>query len=118
MMDDLTQIMIDNAFEVVADREKVNKIDALMKKIGFENDFFSFSSFLAANQNRLVCILDYYFYKLLGEQWNPTNDFGGGLVSYMLYDAATPFIDDVPYDIKNKKEFEEYVTLSLERIKG
>ena len=103
---------VDAVFEIFADKEKVAKLNDFQKRLGFENDFFSFSSFLDANENRLTNFLDWYFFELLGD-FHPDGDLGG-LVSYALYDAATPYIDGKPYNLKDKKDFEKYVS---DRIK-
>jgi len=99
---------IDTVFEIISDKEKVKALDDLQKRLGFENDFFSFSSFLDANEDRLINFLDWFFYNLSPDFQHPDSDFGG-LVSYALYDAATPYIDGKPYDLKNKSGFESYL---------
>lgn len=104
---------IDCVFEIVADRERVKKLDDLQSRLGFENMFFSFGSLLDANESRLVNFLDWYFYDLLDEA-HPDSDFGG-LVSYTLYDAATPYIDGKPFNLKEKSEFTAYVYERLKR---
>lgn len=99
---------IDAVFEIIADKEKVRALDDLQKRIGFENNFFSFSSFLDANEDRLVEFLDWFFFGLSRDFSHPESDLGG-LVSYTLYDAATPYIDGRAYDLKSKDEFKSYV---------
>lgn len=102
---------VDAVFEIFADKEKVKLIDDLQKRLGFQNDFFSFSSFLDANETRLVNFLDWYFYGLLND-FHPDGDFAG-LASYALYDAATPYIDGKPYNLKDREEFMRFVLDSL-----
>jgi len=109
-MDEITEKAIDAIFNIMADQEKVKRLDDFQHRLGFSSDFFSFSSFLDANQNRLVDFLDWYFYPISG--MNPTSDFGG-LASYALYDAATPYIDGKPYNLKDKSEFKEYIEQCL-----
>lgn len=104
---------IDCVFEIMADRARVEKLDDLQKRIGFESMFFSFGAFLDCNESKLVNFLDWYFHELLDEA-HPESDFGG-LVSYALYDAATPYIDGKPFNLKEKSEFKAYVE---ERLKG
>lgn len=110
-MDDLTLRAIDCVFEIMEDIEKSRKLDDLQKRLSFNSDFFSYSAFLNANQDRLVNFLDRYFYDLLGD-FDPVNDMTGGLVTYTIYDAATPYIDGKPYNLKEKSEFIAFVKSS------
>lgn len=98
---------VDAVFEIFSDKEKVKTMDDLQKRLGFPSYFFSFHSFLEANENRLVDFLDWYFYELLHD-FHPDGEFGG-LVSYALYDAATPYIDGKPYNLKDREDFMRFV---------
>ena len=102
---------IDAVFDIFADKEKVAKLNDFQRRLGFKNEFFSFSSFLDANENRLTNFLDWYFFGLLNN-FHPDGDVGG-LASYALYDAATPYIDGKPYNLKDKNDFEKYVLDSI-----
>jgi len=111
-MDDITKKAIDCVFEILKDMEKVKKIDELQNRLGFTNDFFSFSSFLDANQDRLVNFLDWFFWPI--SAMHPESDFGG-LASYAIYDAATPYLDDKPYNLKERTDFEAYIAECIKR---
>lgn len=106
---------IDCVFQIMEDHQKVKALDDFQSRLKFDNDFFSFSSFLNANESRLVNFLDWFFYDLLND-FDPDGDFDG-IVSYALYDAATPYIDGKPYNLKNKDEFKEYIQDCLKNIK-
>lgn len=114
-MDDLTKMAIDMVFEIIEDRERVEKIDDTQKRLGFENIFFSFGAFLDANENRLVKFLDWFFYPITG--MHPDNSAGGGLVSYTLYDAAIPYLNGKSYDLKDKADFTVYINDCIEKNK-
>lgn len=114
-MDKVTKKAISAIFEIMEDIEKAKKLDEYQSRLGFSGDFFSFSAFLDCNQNRLVDFLDCYFADLTG--MDPESDFGG-LASYALYDAATPYIDGKPYNLKDKDDFEKYIEELLRRRSG
>lgn len=107
MVDAVTMKAIDAIFQIMEDAEKVKKLDDLQRRLGFENDFFSFSSFLDANQRRLVYFLDWYFYDLTA--MHPDGEFGG-IASYTLYDAAMPYLDNKAYNLKERSDFEAYIS--------
>ena len=113
-MDEVTQKAISAIFAIMEDIEKAKKLDGYMSRLGFGGDFFSFSSFLDCNQNRLVDFLDWYFADLTG--MDPDGDYGG-LASYALYDAALPYIDGKPYNLKERDDFEKYISEILMRRK-
>lgn len=108
-MDDLTQKAIDAVFGIIEDKNKADKLGDLQNRLNITNDFVSFPSLFDFGNEKLIEFLDWYFYKLFPD-FHPKNDLGGGLASYCLYDAATPYIGEKIYNIKNKEEFEKYVT--------
>lgn len=112
----LHDIAIDCVFDIVSDMETAAQIDKLISTTQFNTEFFSFRSLTSLNEFRLIGFLDEYFYSLL-DQFNPNgeNDFDQGIVSYTLYDAATPYIDDKPYFLKDKEQFKAYVKEILSR---
>ena len=107
------QKSIDCVFSIMEDHEKVKKIEDFQNRIGFKNDFFTFNALLDINEGKLVSFLDWYFFGILNV-FNPNGDLGG-LVSYTLYDAAIPRIGNKRYDLKDKKEFTDYVMDCLEK---
>lgn len=111
-MDDFTQKAIDAVFEIMADKEKARKLDDLQQRLGMGSDFFSFSSLLGFNEDRLVNLLDWFFYPITGMY--PDGDIGG-TITYTLYDAAVPSLDGIPYNLKEKGEFEDYIQACLKR---
>ncbi len=115
-MDNLTKMAIDMVFEIIEDRERVKKMDDLQKRLGFKNMDFSFGAFLDANEDRLVKFLDWFFYPITG--MHPDNNVVGGLVSYTLYDAATPYLHGKPYNLKDKTDFLTYINDCIENRKS
>lgn len=112
-MKELTQKAIDAVFEITADAKKATDVDSFQNRLGLNSDFFSFSGLISFNQDKFVLFLDWYFHDLLGgDDWHPEGEFGG-LVSYALYDAATPYINGKAYNLKEKAHFEAYVKDSI-----
>lgn len=99
---------INAVFEIIKEREKANKLNDMQKNLNFNSDSFSFGSLLDINEDKFVNFLDWFFYGLSKAFEHPDDDVGG-LVSYTLYDAATPYLDGKPYYLKDKNDFKNYV---------
>lgn len=112
-MDKLTIQAINAVFAVKVKMENAEKLEKASRELNLKNDFINFSSMFV--EGMLIDFLDKYFASLLPE-WEESDAFDG-LVSYALYDAAKPFIDEKAYDLTTKDGFINYVKDSLENGK-
>lgn len=110
MVDNFTKKAIEAVFDLIKQEDKANRLDSHMGQLDMPTDFFSFHAFISMNEGMIVRLLDWYFYEKYGDEvGHPDGDLGG-LVSYALYDAATPYIGDRSYNLKCQEDFELYLT--------